>query len=949
MFAPRCQLLIGRHPELGELRSALASARLGHGGTHAIVGPPGIGKSRLTREITQAARDWETPVLTGRAVETGLGTAFRPLAEALLSALRKMPDPESGSLAPFRATLGRIVPHWRNTSGVQDGSLPVLGEAVLRLLGALAGRDGIVLVLEDLHWADAETLAVLEYLADNVAEEPVLMILTCRDEPGPGIAMMEALAQRHTCNPVRLTALNADEVEAMARSCLAGELPATVAAALHRRAGGVPLLVEELLAADVDPAVDVPATVTGLVTGRMRTLDHDGRRCLDAAAVLGTQFDWRIVAAMIEDGDTSPTTDTATDTVAAALRAATAAGLVVPRPEHEFRFHHALGRDAVLASVPAPEQAEWARRALAAVALAHPGLDGPWCELAADLALRAGDTPRAAAVLVEAGRRNLAGGALTSAETVLAHARALAGNGTTEDLQATELLAEVLAQAGKAGPAVTMTSELIERLRREPDSGPALVGAHLQLAGIRATAGDWRGADAELTAARTCGSGEPGGLLGRRIAGMAARVALGDSRFADAATSAGQALAGTEGPDTAVVRCDALMVLGRVARRDDLSAAERLFDQARQVAEDAGLVLDATRAFNEIVIGDVQESLRTDRLADARHRAAALGDIAATAVLDLQITAVHNVRWELEQAADAAARCVRAARRFRLATLPKALVLGAFTADHESGNAACAEALTLDPDDTHLRGEVCGIRAFRALIAVEDERARELLDDAMAAFALRPNEVTGSPAVGLWVLVHTTLDADRHDPPSTPDPITNRWNRGVVKFAEAITLGRRGDHKGARSAFTAADNTLREPVDSAWSRLQARRLVASAALADGWGDPARWAAEDLPDIENRGLERWAAALRDTIRRSGGVVPRRGATAHLPPQLRAIGVTSREAEVLVLVAQGHSNREIGERLFLSPRTVEKHVERLLMKTGVPRRAALIAYGAQLSRP
>ena len=131
-----------------------------------------------------------------------------------------------------------------------------------------------------------------------------------------------------------------------------------------------------------------------------------------------------------------------------------------------------------------------------------------------------------------------------------------------------------------------------------------------------------------------------------------------------------------------------------------------------------------------------------------------------------------------------------------------------------------------------------------------------------------------------------------------------------------------------------------------WYRQYARRLAAEAALADGWGEPAPWLREAAAYFAARGDDRVAAACRGLLRRAGAPVPRRRpGDGELPGQLRAIGVTEREADVLRLVAQGLGNREIAERMFLSPRTVEKHVASLLAKTGL-RRAQLAGYSAGL---
>ncbi len=936
MAGVRSSALVGRRTEIAGLRAALAAAKLSGGGAHALVGPPGIGKSRLVREAAAAAEAWGLPVLVGRAVETGSGPAFRPLTESLLAGLRHRSLPEGPALAPFRPVLGRIVPQW-HTAVERDDSLVVLGEGVLRLLAALAGEAGLMLVLEDLHWADPETLAVVEYLADNLAGGRIMLVVTARDDPGPVLGLLRRLTERRSCTAVTLAPLEPDEVDEMAAACLGHAAPDGVRAALQRRARGVPLLIEEMLAAGADPDIVVPATVSELMAGRLQALPRVARQCLEAAAVLGEQFDWRILAAVLAVSGTDMAA------VFEAWRAVLGAGLVDPATGDEFRFHHALARDAVLGVMSPSERVEWAQRGLAAVVEAHPDLEGPWCGVAADLALGSGDLDRAAGLLLEAGRRSLAVGALTTAETVLARARQLLGE-TPMLLEVDEVLAEVLAQAGKTGPAITVTLRSVDHLRRNPGAGTALAGAHLRLARIHATSGSWATADEELAAASACAPDE---TMSLRITGVAARVALGAARFDEARQLAEKALAPQHDRTSSDVVVDALLVLGRITRREDLAGAEALFERARAVADDAGLVVAATRALDEIAIGDVQESLRLDRLEEARTRASELGDIAGEAVLNLQMIATHNSRWEPHEALQAAARCVRASRRFHLPTLSKALVLGAAASDYlgraDDAEAACLEALDLDPDDTHLEGEVWGIRAYRALAEADDLRAMNLLDRAMDTFALRPNEVTGSPAVGLWVLVHTVMDPSTQKPPATPDPVANRWNRGLVRFADAVSRGRLGDHLGAASAFAEACAVLSDRIDAPWYRLQGRRLVALAALADGWGEPARWAHEDLPQVEEHGQERWATALRGIIRRGGGAVPRRGrGDTGVPTPLRALGVTSRETDVLLLVFDGLSTTAIAQRLFLSPRTIEKHLERLMAKTRTTRRPELVAY-------
>jgi hypothetical protein len=157
-----------------------------------------------------------------------------------------------------------------------------------------------------------------------------------------------------------------------------------------------------------------------------------------------------------------------------------------------------------------------------------------------------------------------------------------------------------------------------------------------------------------------------------------------------------------------------------------------------------------------------------DRLDAARERARSLGDVAAVAVLDLQRAATFATRWEPEPMMEAVQLCVSASRRFRLATLPKALVFAA-VAQIDLGRAAeaetaSAEVLRLAPDDLHLLGQVWGVRAHAALTTADNSRALQHLKRAMQAYSRQPNEVTGSPWIGLWVLLRRRFRSRRVGP-----------------------------------------------------------------------------------------------------------------------------------------------------------------------------------------
>jgi DNA-binding NarL/FixJ family response regulator len=121
-----------------------------------------------------------------------------------------------------------------------------------------------------------------------------------------------------------------------------------------------------------------------------------------------------------------------------------------------------------------------------------------------------------------------------------------------------------------------------------------------------------------------------------------------------------------------------------------------------------------------------------------------------------------------------------------------------------------------------------------------------------------------------------------------------------------------------------------------------RRLVAQAALADGWGEPVAWLRESLAVCDEAGMAALAGSCRSLLRAAGSPVPRKGRGTSPPrSELAALGITSREQDVLALIGEGRSNREIAQQLYLSPRTVEKHVGQLLLKTGKGRRTDLVA--------
>ena len=567
----------------------------------------------------------------------------------------------------------------------------------------------------------------------------------------------------------------------MSRACLdAADLPDAVHAVVAERAEGIPFLVEEVLAGLVGSgalaehdgrwraadlaAPGVPATFADAVRRRLDTVSTDSRHVIGAAAVLGRRFDWALL---------SPVTGLPGAAVVAALRDGVSLQLIVAERE-SFRFRHALTHEAVLAGLLPPERALLADRALAAVEAAHPGLPGAWCTLAADLASRSGDAARAGVLLFEAGRRDLAVGALASAEQTLTRARAAIDPALRTSVD--EALTEVFAMSGQVDKAIETGKMLLARLG--PPS-PRAANLHLGIARAAIAGARWAEAAASIEVAR-----ESPGADAAKVDACAAQVAAGQGYLEEADRLARAALRTAENSSLPEVACEALEVIGRVARQRDLEAAERAFARAANLADAHGLQLWRLRALHELGTIDQLRTESVDRLEQARELAVAQGAFALTATLDLQISAGLNKQFRAEEALQAARRSADASRRFHLATLPMALIFQAtahaIRGEEQDMEARIAEAIALAPTDQDVLGCAWGhCRATFSLLAADLGEAHARMATGAALIMSSPAAIA-PPFLGLWPLLGALLDRDVGEPRPGSGPPTapgTWWSR----------------------------------------------------------------------------------------------------------------------------------------------------------------------------
>ena len=933
----RSPALVGRGEEVAAARRAVTAARQGGGRTVLVLGEAGVGKSRLIAEASRLATELGMPVLSGQAVEDC--GPFRPVAEALLGRLRDG-DPglaEAAELRPYRSALGRLLPGWADAGPeVPPGVDPVVvvGEGVLRLLRLIGGEQGCVLVLEDLHWADRDTLALLEYLASVVAGSPVLLVGSSRtDDVQPEV--LRRLATRATVTRLPLVRLDAGATAQLASACAGGAiLPPEVLDFLVGAADGLPFLVEELLAGliesgCVDPGngwvvrgplrARVPSTLAELVGRRLAGLTPDARRVLDAAAVAGRSVEWNLLAEV---------TGLPEDGVTAALREAVSGYLLDAGPVR-FEWRHTLVRDAVLARLLPPEWTRLAARTARAMEHRDPELTGPDAHLIADLHARGGDPSRAEEILLRQARRALASGALGSAEELLARA----GAGTPVAITRVQLLA--LTGRGEDALAAGETA-----LRTA--SGTDRVELCLQLARASIATARWDAAGEYLR--RAGQTGDP------RVAALTADAAYGAGRVGEAQALAEAAVPAAERAGLPGVACEALEVLGRCARGADSPAeAAAAFQRAADVAEAHGLVPWRIRALFGLGTVESLDRETSPRLETARELALDAGMLAQVVGIDLIGVDAMMVIDGPVAAVPVAERTADLAGRLRLHQVQAMALLAVAEGHGVGGNgaamaAAVQAAIALAPAAPDVVAGASAAAAVAALLDRDLRYAADLLDQA-AATVREHDSAAPLHHWGLWALLRSVVgDGDRAREELSRSPVVGRAvNRAGLRYAEAVAAGRRGHAGEAAELLRQGDELL--TVQHWWRRLL-QLLVHEAALADGWGDPVAGLRALLTEFEQADDQRLARTCRDLLRSTGAPVPRRGrGDSQVPSKLRAMGVTSREMDVLHLVAQGLTNAEIAGRLFLSTRTVDTHVANLLAKTGSATRVDL---GVHLTR-
>ncbi|MFJ3078384.1 AAA family ATPase [Streptomyces halstedii] len=959
-------VIVGRDDEIVLLGSALDAARRRSGRALFLLGEAGIGKSRLGGECAYRAYGLGMPVLRGRAGSTGLVVPFRPLVEALSSHFRAAGTPTDPELAPYHPALARLVPEWRGSASPGYTETVVeLAEALLRLLSVLGRDTGCVMLLEDLHDCDTETLAVVEYVVDNLADLPILLLGTLRPEPGTALDLVRAAEQRNSAAVRELGALDETQVRLLTGACLEAapeRIPAAVQRRLAERAAGNPYLVEVLLADLLDtgrlrrtesgweaaeqPDGTLPSRILRSWSRRLDRLDEPVRDLLLTAATLGSQFSVGVLQTVTGLEDRALFTH---------LRSAVETGVIAPdgAAPDRYTFRHTLTAEALVSSLAPAERAALARRAATAVERSGEPLDEDRRQLVASLELAAGNRSGAALQFAEAGRRMLAAGSHGSAVVLLERSRSLAAE--ADRAAVTEALAVARAESGDLDGALA----LVETLPPVPAHSEAAVRrgeAHIKIAWVAVMAERADDTDRQIGAARALLGPSPSPARCASLAVVDGHLSLlpGQERLDPESVerAAREAARTAEAEGLPVVACQAWQLLALLTREEGFDAADACLERMLSLSTEHALPLWRVEALVRLGANGFMRTGDAARLHSARAAAAELGSLLLTQTVDglLAMNAVMCARWE--EAEETVERSVEVSARIgNLAAHRYLLLAGATMAAHRGRRrerdrclAAFRRAGGEDSPLVPLRLGFC--RALGALL--EEDRASAVTDlDAVMAWERdHPSYYYLSGRNGLRPLLRVLAgEADRaeYEEVAASPGAALAWNRQFLDLADAVLLGREGERAAAVRRMAAFDaRSAAFPV----ARHLGLRLVADAAFADGWGEPVSWLRTAEEYFYDAGVQPVAAACRAALRQAGvSVTQHRDGRDRIPSPLRTHGVTPREYEVFVLLAERPGNQQIARRLSISPRTVEKHLASLISKTGRANRAALCEFAAE----
>ncbi|MEU1201903.1 AAA family ATPase [Streptomyces sp. NPDC005813] len=973
---------IGRADELARLTGVLERAKQGDPRAVLVAGDAGVGKTRTLAEAAAHAAATGMTVLTGHCVDLGdVGLPYLPFTE-ILGALAT--DERFAPALAAHPAVGPLLGAGPGTGADHGGRLQLF-EGLAGLLAAVTDISPLLLVLEDLHWADQSSRDLLRFLLSRgILQRPAAGASAHR------LAVFASyraddLHRRHPLRPllaelIRLPAVDRlelrpmpdAEVARLVRALRTDPVPDTTVTRIVERAEGNAFYAEELLAAlpgGVDPASPaMPSGLADVLLIRIEQLSETAQQVLRTAAVAGR----RVEHDLLRDAVQLPE-----DALESALREAVGRQLLVPDEAAAYSFRHALTREAVYADLLPGERvrlhgtfarllAENGRSARSAAERAHHSRESHDLADALTASLEAADhAQRVGAPAEELRHVEMA---LELWPAVDAAARPGDGDQVTLTLRASA----AAARAGESHRAVHLTRAALALAGSDADSELA-ARVRYTLAGNLMRIDSLKAAFTYSSEALAMIPEEPPSYTWVWAAATHVMAARYVGRDEDAERVARQALRTAE--QLRLVDAQADLLVSLVGLEPDNRRTRRGRDrlrQARELARGSGNVPVEMRALYNLAIGcyesgDLDECLNW--LGEGLDRARRSGLVSSPYALELrylQSLVLYTLgRWdECVTAAASDAERLPAAAGF--ATGP-ALYVAVARGDEDAADRA--RALLAGPFDwlATLIGGI--VLTDAAALRGDADAAVGRMRDTIGA--LTGNTATDRPDVGvrLAALALSAVADTAVELRLTGDEAeARRWTDTAAELVETARV----------TADRGEDGSRQGPEGLAWlARAEAEWLRAhsgpdvpaweKAVTAFGYGDPyelarCRWrlaeallAADRRVEAAEQAREARGTAVRlgaEPLREAVDALVRRGRLGETPSGAdRSPVLTARESDVLLLLSRGRTNRQIGEELFISGKTASVHVSNILAKLGAASRteAVAIAYREGLVTP
>ncbi|GAB4587007.1 helix-turn-helix transcriptional regulator [Nocardia sp. IFM 10818] len=967
MSSPVSSTLVGRAGDVSALLDALGDA-----GEHTVLisGEAGLGKSRLVDEFTRRL-DPNTLVLVGRCPELGTdGMAFAPFTALLRGIARQLGVAALAELLPPRPALA----HWLPALAVHTGAaapgadrIRLFGE-FLTVLEQLATTRPLVLVLEDLHWADDASRDLLAFLVTNLADGDALLVGTYRPgDAGPLRGLLAELRRNPGVRTLDLRPLTRHEVGRQLAALLGREPESTLITRVFERSGGNPLFVEAL---GLSPE-EIPVGLTDLLLSFQSGLSADARAVLRAATVIGSTVRHELLAATVE---------LAADQLHTALRELVERRLILPT-DTGYEFRHALIRQAGYDDLLPAERTGLHARVVRALRASDQTLPQGNAERhASELAHHAAAAGDFEQALISS--RQAAAAAATHAERLrqlervhdywdkVPHAAELL---SATKLDVLEGIVEAALDSGATERGIAAADAALARLDDGGFSAPARTGDSTRALGTPAGVGidparvarlyRWRaglrglagaGPGADLDRALELLAGEPASAERAEVLTQVAisRIFSGDDAGGGAAAGSALEIAREFGAAKLVARCHAFLGLASAsAVQAEVTAGH--FAAAREVAESLGdpqvlvevatwesAVLVAAGRYRE-AIAVIQGGLR------AAHTGFRFTESAPILLVKWAQALTALGRWgEVRGLVDEAdfERMPSLSRAALLLTYARIALAQGDTSTARADAGTAEQLLGTSGWAGAYRLQLHWLRGLLALEQGNPDAAAVLLTDlcaensTTALFSAYPSEtwplvdlaqrVPGAPAelrgLAASLPTATAVDAAHHAVyTARATGSAALWERAALAwraleqpYEEAETLLAAAEahvSEGNRNAATAAMRTV---VESA-AKLGAAPLATAAEQMAKRARLPIGAATETP----AGNATPSARQSDTGRH---------------------GLTPRELDVLRLVAKGMSNRALAAELFISANTAGVHVSRILTKLGVASRTEAAAF-------